>query len=303
MVSEAAGHFSAGKLPSAFQLRSALQVGRLIDETGTLIVDAHNSYRLVPTGGLYRFEDFMVGEEVLLAADLLSTHDDVLYPADGLKELSRASEADGCEILLYTLLEKRLPLWLKAATNESTFVSDLIPDQVRNNIEDVLQPETREHLLLQLARRFNDKEHSIVGALAEKYVVQRCVEDLRIAGKPNLANSVRRVSQVSDQLGYDITAPRLDSSTRRLEVKGTRVGSALVRFHLSRNEAERACADPDWSLVVCRVTRKDFVDLVGWLSGSNIEPLLPRDLHPHSQWQSVRLEISEDLFVTGLPPI
>ena len=303
MIDDVADHFAAGRLPTAFQLRSALQVGRLIDETGTPLAAARNSYRFVPTGGLYRSEDLIVGEGVLRAAGLLSEREGGLFPAAGLRELAQAGDEDGCEALLYILLAHRLPLWLRAATSEDIFTEELVPDEVRDVIKEVLDPASRERLLLELGRRYSPEERSRIGALAEKYVVRRCKEELQDAGEDKLASLVRQVSQVSDQLGYDITAPRLDYSTRRVEVKGTRSGGTTVAIYLSRNEAERGATDLDWVLVACRVAEDDSVELVGWLSGEMLEPFLPEDPQPLSRWQSVRIDVPEELFLPGLPPI
>src|SRR5688500_16852398 len=76
--------------------------------------------------------------------------------------------------------------------------------------------------LLAMGRRFSDADAKRTGDLAEAHVTEACRAQLIEAGRDDLAARVRRVSLTSDQLGYDITAPRLDDSTRRIEVKGTR---------------------------------------------------------------------------------
>ncbi len=42
-------------------------------------------------------------------------------------------------------------------------------------------------------------------------------------GRSDLARDVRRVSLLSDQLGYDVNAPRVAGPPRLLEVKATTV--------------------------------------------------------------------------------
>jgi hypothetical protein len=83
-----------------------------------------------------------------------------------------------------------------------------------------------------MGRRFSDADARRTGDLAEAHVTKACRAQLSGAGRDDLAALVRRVSLTSDQLGYDVTAPRLDGSTRRLEVKGTRMsGQQLLVVH------------------------------------------------------------------------
>jgi hypothetical protein len=303
MAGERGWRFVGGTLPTAHQLRSALRSGRLIDQTGSAVEVTRASYRLVPYGGLYRSEDLLIGEDVLIAAGLIRENDGVLFPADGLREIAHASDADGCEALLAALLTRRVPLWLLAATASGVLEDELIPDEERTKLHEVLAPQAREALLLALGRRYSQEDRAATGAIVEEFVVTHCRAQLRSRGASDLADSVRRVSEISDQLGYDITAPRLDHSTRRIEAKGTRGAGPTVVFYLSRNEAERALADHDWSLVACRVAGDDAVVLVGHVSGPQLAPYLPHDPGPETRWQSIRLEVPESLFTDSLPPI
>jgi hypothetical protein len=294
--------FLDGELPTPHQLRSALRTGRLIDQSGSNAEDLRSAYRLVPYGGLYRSDDLIVGEAVLIAAGVLSESDGVLVPLEGLGEIVAASDVDGCEALLVALLEHQTPLWLGAATGGGALEEDLIPDQARATLREALDPETREGLLLRLGLSYSEAEQARIGGIAETFVVTCCRRELRDAGAPGLADAVRRVSEVSDQLGYDITAPRLDRSTRRIEVKGTRSTGRSV-FYLSRNEAERGLVDPNWALVVCRVVGEDDVRLVGHLGGGEMQRYLPRDACDKAHWQSVRVDVPEESFLPGLPPM
>lgn len=303
MAGERGWRFAGGTLPTAHQLRSALRCGRLIDEGGSQVEVTRASYRLVPYGGLYRSDDLLVGEDVLIAAGLVREDDGVLFPADGLREIAHVSDADGCEGVLAALLNRRAPLWLLAATADGVLEEELIPDDERTKLREVLDPQAREALLLSLGRRFSQEERALTGAIAERFLVARCRAELRAHGASDLAESVRRVSEISDQLGYDISAPRLDHSTRRIEAKGTRAGGTTVVFYLSRNEAERGLADPDWSLVACRVAADDAVALVGYVPGPELRAYLPNDPRPETRWQTIRLELPEAAFTAGLPPV
>jgi hypothetical protein len=302
MEREGGSPYSAEKLPSAHQLRSALRCGRLVGEDGVTIAEARESYRLVPNGGLYRSEDLLSGQWLLIESGLLREDAGRLIPCRGMREVANASDRDGCEAILAALVARQIPLWLLAATAEGVVADELIPDDEGKRLDEILDLATRDALLLQLGRTFSDTERAETGAIAEEFVVAACRNQLNDLGAADLADNVRRLSEVSDQLGYDVSAPRLDHSTRRIEVKGTRGEGTVITFFLSRNEAERGRLDRDWSLVACRISVNDGVELVGRVSGADLEPYLPEDLRPDSKWQSVRVQMPESAFTRGLPP-
>ena len=303
MEDETAPRYGRSKLPTGHQLRAALRCARLIDKAGVTVERLRMSYRLVPYGGLYRSDDLIEAEALLIEAGLLLAVDNLRVPVNGLAEIAQASETDGCEALLAALLQRDIPLWLLAATSESVLADELIPDEESHKLCSVLGPEQREALLLAIGRRHSDDRQTLTGSIAEDFVVARCQAELNDLGEPELAKRVRRVSEISDQLGYDVTAPRLDHSTRRIEVKGSRGDGVKFVMHLSRNEAERGLTDPDWSLVACRITRDDSPHLVGHTYGSQLSPYLPEDRRSEAHWESVRLEFPETGFTAGLPPI
>jgi hypothetical protein len=276
----------------------------LVDGDGTPIEVVRESYRHVPYGGIYRADDLVVGERILIAAGLLEEHDGVLYPGRGLAEMANAGDADGCEALVVVLLTRRPPLWLIAATaSDGIIAEELVPTEETELLDGLLEPEYREALLLQLGRRFRDEEMRRVGDLAERHVVKCCETELCEVGRRDLAKRVRRVSATSDQLGYDVTAPRLDGSTRRLECKGTKGTGPIITVFISRNEAKRGQVDSAWALVACQVDENDKASLVGWLPGTALVPLLPADPSAHGRWESARVEIETAAFAPGLPPI
>lgn len=301
MASEA-GHARESSLPTTHILHSALRTARLIGE-GAKVEQLRLSYLHVPFDGIYRSEHLIAGEKVLLDAGLLEERGGILYPTDGLKEFARASERDGCEALIQALLRRRPPLWLYAATSDTGVVWELVPDAEREVLDSALDPVARELLLLAFGRTFSTERREETGEIAEQHVVDACRAELTAAGESALAGMVRRVSLESDQLGYDITAPRLDGSTRRIECKGARSSGEAVTVYLSRGEVERGRVDPDWFLVVCRVDATGVASLAGWCAAERLEPLLPVDQDKSTCWSSVEIELSPGVLHSGLPPL
>src|SRR5688500_6784182 len=150
---EGQGKPASASLPSPHILRSALRAGRLIDPEGTPVEAARTSYGRVPFNGIYRAEDLIAGEEVLIRAGLLENEARVLVPVEGLAEVSRAGDAAGAEALVVAVLTREPPAWLLAAAAEDGFASELVPDREMKIIEKTMDPEAREQLLLQAAQR------------------------------------------------------------------------------------------------------------------------------------------------------
>lgn len=149
---------------------------------------------------------------------------------------------------------------------------------------------------------FSDADAARIGDLAEAHVTEAFRLQLDNAGRTDLAALVRRVSLNSDQLGYDVTAPRLDGSARRIEVKGTRTPAQSLLVVISRNEAKVAARDPKWFLVVCRVATDDSVVVLGWTTSALLEPRFPLDRTERGGWLSADVPIDELELTPGLPP-
>lgn len=291
-------------VPGPHRLRAALRTARLIDPGGTPAADARASYSRFCSDGIYRHTDLIAGERLLLEAGLLWEEQDVLYPADGMADLAVASDEDGREALMVALLERRPPLWITAVVEDGEVFDELIPDADLAALDKSLDPELREQLLLALGQRFDDEARRRTGELAEAHVLAACRAELKDVGRSDLADQVRQVSKISDALGYDITAPRLDLQTRRLEVKGSRgTEQDLVRVFISRNEAERGLKDEAWSLVACQVADNDSVKIAGWCTGPELVPYLPVDQADEARWASVEIKLPLSLLRDGLPPL
>jgi hypothetical protein len=144
----------------------------------------------------------------------------------------------------------------------------------------------------------------LIGAIGEELVVAALRTDLIALGYPELARAVRHVSLESDQLGYDITAPRVGDTTRLLEVKTTNAAEAeMITFHLSRNEAETGLRYSEWALVVCTITNVAAREgqIVGWKRATALAPAFPVD-SPGGRWESVAVTIDVADLLPGLPP-
>jgi len=144
-------------------------------------------------------------------------------------------------------------------------------------------------------------EKILVGERGEEFVVDRCRDELEALGRPDLSYGVRRVSLVSDSLGYDVVAPSIGSSARHLEVKTTtRQAVGSFEFYISRNEFEVGRLEPtSWSLVACRTEDED-VALVGWCRAAALVTYLPDD--QNGFWTEARVRLPQSVLVDGIPP-
>ena len=94
-------------------------------------------------------------------------------------------------------------------------------------------------------------------------------EELTDLGLEDLAAGVRCLSEISDQLGYDVVAPRLGGK-RRLEVKtSARQGDGLFHFYISRSEIDVGLRDEDWALVACHMQDGGAIEPGGMVSRTN----------------------------------
>jgi hypothetical protein len=257
---------------------------------------ARSSYLLYPSDALYPPQDLRLGERLLLDCGLLLEKDGYLHHTPELDAFLALDEDEAMSIIFEraVLTVSPHPLGFEEdgelPKDAAALVEDLIPD-----------PDRREALLLAVGRKHDRKLHARLGLRGEEFIVACAREGLIELGRLDLAAGVRRVSEFSDDLGYDIVAPRLDGK-RRLEVKTSgRTNDGLFRFFISRNEIDWGLRDADWALVACRVHGEEQVELVGWCRARALEPYLPID-GEGGRWALVELEVAATLFEPGLPP-
>src|SRR4051812_6106621 len=240
-------------LPSPHIARAALHAAAIVGASGSPTADARESYWHHATGGSFPPPDLRRGERLLVDCGLLIERQGSLMPTRGLEELLAGSVEDALATLCHRALEIARPAPVRGAVvleepvrdaETSAAIAALVPD-----------PQRREELLLALARRFDDTHRRLIGEIGEDLVADAARAELQQLGHADLARRVRRVSLTSDQLGYDVTAPRIGGPPRLLEVKTTTAANVghTAAIHLSRGEARAGQRLADWALVICAV--------------------------------------------------
>lgn len=284
-------------LPSQHVGRAALHVAAIIDRRGSRAVNAEESYWNHATGGSFAPPDLRRGEHLLLDLELLVRMDETLVPTVNLRELLAGSVEDALASLCWRALTGTPSARLNGG--------DQLDDQLDEDLRELgISAARREELLLALGRCFSDNHRRAVGEIGEELVTAAARHELLALGHSELARAVCRVSLLSDQLGYDVTAPRIMGEKRLLEVKATTIEptAETIPIHLSRNEADTGATLSDWSLVICVV--EDVAErsghLLGWCPASAFADLLPTD-SGSGRWEQAAVELPLAGLMDGLP--
>jgi hypothetical protein len=288
-------HLDRGELPPAYVVRSAIEVARQVDAGGAPVLAARHNYTRQASGGVYPPADMQRGECLLIEAGLLHDEDGTFRSSEALAAIVAVEESVACEALLAHCMHREPPAWLLELPIQ-------VPEPDRSALRELLpDPARREAFLISLGRVHDATQREALGVLGEEHVAAVARGELEALGRDDLASAVRRVSLVSDQLGYDVVAPRMSGDSRRLEVKTAgRTLDGLAHFYLSRNEAEVGRRDPQWALVYCeRVSER--TELVGWCGGPALEPYLPTDAEG-GRWRVAEMSLPLPTLSVGLPP-
>jgi len=285
-------------------LRAAFWVGHVLGRHGEQEDIAHESWMELPLAGDVDLAELRAAEHALLEAGLVRRVGSQLVPDARLRVACAEWRADTPELILTLALETSRPLWLRAAAGDGDRLRpELMPDGPAGALATVMpDPAQREAFLLARARSVDAAERLELGAAGEEIVEAACRAELADLGHKDLAAAVRRVSVVSDELGYDVTAPRIDGTTRRLEVKATRSAAADISIVVTRNELTVGLSDADWFLVVVRIDRSGQHEIVGHSQAAALESLFPEDRHDRGHWQATRLRLRATTLRRGLPP-
>jgi hypothetical protein len=270
-------------------------VAAVLDETGSRVVDADESYWRRATGGLYAPPDLRLGQQLLVDVGLVEQREGMLYPTPDLHRLVDRADDDSAAALALWAAEQSVD---PAAPPPS-------PDALEATLDELIDdPARREQMLIALGRRFDDAYQRLLGEIGEELVAAAARAELNTLGYPELASKVRRISLETDQAGYDITAPRIIGSARLLEVKATSVAAAAeISVHLSRNEFETGSRySSDWALVICRITDVEGREgeIVGWTTSAALGAITPTDV-PGGRWESALLTLQVESLLPALP--
>jgi hypothetical protein len=281
-------------LPTKHALTAATRVASLIDPAGSRVLDAHETYWHVATGGTLPPADLALGETLLLDCEFAQVVDGVLHRTTHLDELL----AGGPDVMLVALLLAGVEV-----SHRSTGLP-VRPAAVRSRVRDCVEDErfTTESIAAMLGR-FDATYRTQVGDVGEFHVLQELRMELVDAGHEQLARTVRHVSRISDGYGYDIAAPRVHGPDRLIEVKSTThidKGNAVV--FISRHEADVGSRHTNWALVLCEVldVEGSLATTIGWLRYADIESALPADSDT-ARWESASIRLSINDLADGLP--
>jgi hypothetical protein len=278
----------------AHLIRAALRTAALIDGYGSPVPAARSAYLLYPSDALYPPEDLRLGERLLLDCGLLREEGGYLNPTPGLLELVSLDD----EAASAMVFERSVLATEARAVNSS---DDRLDEAAEVAGELIHDPDRRQALLLALRQKHDHLRNEEMGLRGEEFVARYAREQLTELGREDLASEVRRLSEFSDQLGYDVVAPRL-SGKRRLEVKTSGVQvDGIFHLFVSRQEVDWGLSDDDWALVACRANTGYEIRLIGWCRAAALEPYLPVD-GVSGRWVSAELDLPETLFERGLPP-
>ena len=284
-------------------LRAAYWVARVLGPSGKEPRFARAAWISLPLAGEVDLDELKMSEFGLREADLLRFDGDLLVPDPTLSSLCQRPGPVPFEALLGVILEAAPPLWLLTATDGGQLAAELVPDEVEDALAAVIgDPDRRETFLLAQGRKVDANERSAIGAQGEKAVVAACRLELLELGEEEAAMEVKAVSEISDQLGFDVVAPRVDGTLRRLEVKTTRSVASVVTVFITRNEFETGLADPNWQLVVVRANRDGGHSVLGYVGGGDIAGLMPEDRDDAGSWQVTRVRLPLEGLLEGLPP-
>jgi len=261
-----------GSRASLHQTRAALSVAQLIDQAGNDPRSARSAYMQAITNGSHSADGLAVGERLLLTCGLLTEVNGVLMPTAALTALCRLDEHDAVAALAAAIGATRVELEGSDSRDELHMDGDFGMSDLEWRAE--------------------------LGRQGEEFVLHVVRAELQELDRADLADRVQRVSLISDRLGYDIVAPRITGSPRRIEVKAQLATNVhRARFFISRNEYEVGRREEAWALVCCAIG--DPSRVLGWCSASALTPYLPID--GNGRWDQALVAVPLSALLEGTP--
>jgi hypothetical protein len=260
------------------------RVASVLSDKGVSLEDAEYTYQSASHAGVFAVSDLKRAEWNLRSLGLAVDREDSIQVSNDMLSL-----LDG------TLEDAHIALLARQIRPSAELSVDGLPAG--------LSLDQREALLLALSRRFEETRQREIGSAAERLVELAARTELEELGEFELSRRVRRVSLLSDQLGYDIVAPSMSGRSRRFEVKGTAIPIGdTFRFHISRNEADYGKQDPLWFMIACHISDLEAGqgEIIGWCSIEGIAEFLPIDA-TGGKWASAEITLPRTALKARIP--
>ena len=213
--------------------------------------------------------------------------------------LPNDDEAEAARELLRATILDAPPAWLSAATAQGEVRPEFLPAEVERGLADMFDAQERDAILLAAAAKYDDAALRALGEAGEEAALAACQTFLGERNRADLARLARRVSLVSDALGYDIWTPDLAGQGCRLEVKCYRGRDPSI--YITRNEFNAGLKLPRWYLVLCRSMGASAPEVVGWIKLHPLLGRMPIDVARSGSWQVAKVRIDESELRPGLP--
>lgn len=278
---------------------SAARVLRIVGSGRHTAAALRASYQSTASGGLLPSSALLRAEQWLIEQGWLTREGATVIASARSGALLTENEPEVARDLLRATILDWAPAWLSAATAHGEVRPEFLPVEVERVLAEMFDDQERDATLLAAAAKYDDAALRALGEAGEEAVLAACQAFLQEQGRPDLAFMPRRVSLISDALGYDIWSPDLTEQGCRLEVKCYRGRDPTV--YITRNEFEVGMRLSRWYLVLCRSVGISPPEVIGWTTLSPLLQRMPRDVARTGRWQVAKVRIDEPELRPGLP--
>ena len=284
--------------PSVYLLEAAARVMLIVGSERHSKRSLRKSYRSTVSGGEFPVRQLRLAEDWLVDSGWICVVDDTLE-ARTEGGMLLADEADIVRTLARSYIVEMQPSWLGAVCAAGDLRLEFVPSDVVEVLGQLYDTPEREALLVAAASKFDAAVLDALGELGETTVLAEWSTVLRQSGRMDLVERVRRLSLISDALGYDIVAPDFKGEEYQLEVKCYR--GPIANCFVTRNEFEVGCRLPNWRLVVCHASTDARATIVGWMASESLRDRTPTDRDELGKWQVARMVFRVGDLQPGLP--
>ena len=272
---------------------------RIVGRARHTDADLVASYRITPSGGLLSSNGLVIAQEWLTDHGWLARDGATLWASARSQALANDDEVEVARDLVRATILDSAPPWLSASAARGEVRREFLPEDAERLFAEMFDDEDRDAILLAAASKYDDEVLREIGEAGEEAVLEACRRFLEGQGRPDLAREARRVSLISDAMGWDISVPNLAGQVCRLEVKCYRGRDPTV--YLTRHEFNVGLRRSRWYLVLCRSTGVSAPEVVGWTTLAPLIPRMPVDIARSAEWQVAKVCITESELRPSLP--